>query len=120
MPRHANAPESSRPPTVVELLERVAVERGLDFEPPPEVIVEALPALTQIVERLTDRCRDVQERRWLAAALAALSHHVQASTLRELPMGGVLNDMPRGVGEWPDQPGNEPRGVLPAIKRGAK
>ncbi|WP_219420543.1 hypothetical protein [Pseudonocardia nigra] len=84
---------------MVELLERVAAERGLDFEPPPEMMVEALPALTQIVERLTDRCRDVQERRWLAAALATLSHHVQASTLRELPMGRGLDDMPQGVGK---------------------
>ncbi len=68
---------------VAELLARVASERGLDFEPPPAPVLDALPGLTHTVEDVSGRCRDRQERRWLAAALAALSHHVQVSTLPE-------------------------------------
>ena len=68
---------------VAELLARVAAERGLDFEPPPAPVIDALPGLTHTVEDVAARCRDEQERRWLAAALAALSHHVQVSTLPE-------------------------------------
>jgi hypothetical protein len=65
------------------MLARVAAERGLDFEPPPAPVLDALPGLTHTVEDVSGRCRDEQERRWLAAALAALSHHVQVSTLPE-------------------------------------
>ena len=68
---------------VAELLARVAGERGLDFERPPAPVLAALPGLTHTVEDVAGRCRDEQERRWLAAALAALSHHVQVSTLPE-------------------------------------
>lgn len=68
---------------VAELLARVAAERRLDFEPPPAPVLDALPGLTHAVEDVAGRCRDAQERRWLAAALAALSHHVQVSTLPE-------------------------------------
>jgi hypothetical protein len=68
---------------VAELFARVVVERGLDFEPAPAPVIDALPALTDIVEGLAGRCHDAQERRWLAAALAALSHHVQAGALTE-------------------------------------
>jgi hypothetical protein len=72
-------------PAVAELFARVAVERGLDFEPAPAPVIDALPALTDMVEGLAARCRDAQERRWLAAALAALAHHVQAGALTEPP-----------------------------------
>jgi hypothetical protein len=58
----------------------VADERGLDFEPAPAPVIAALPRLTLAVEDLAGRCSDVQEQRWLAAALAALSRHVQVST----------------------------------------
>jgi len=68
---------------VAELFARVVVERGLDFEPAPAPVIDALPPLTGMVEELAARCRDAQERRWLAAALAALSHHVQAGALTE-------------------------------------
>ena len=68
---------------VAELLARVAAERGLDFEPPPAPVLDVLPGLTHTVEDVAGRCRDGLERRWLAAALAALSHHVQVSTLPE-------------------------------------
>ncbi|WP_219419955.1 hypothetical protein [Pseudonocardia nigra] len=89
---HPTVPESPQPPAVVELLKRVAAERGLDFEPAPEVVVEALPALARAVERVAERCRDAQERRWLAAALAALAHHVQAGTLPEVPVVQPVDD----------------------------
>ena len=76
---------------VAELLARVAGERGLDFEPPPAPVLAALPGLTHTVEEVAGRCRDEQERRWLAAALAALSHHVQVSTLPDpLPFPGSV------------------------------
>ena len=68
---------------VAELLARVAVERGLDFEPAPTPVIDALPTLTHLVEGLAARCHDAQERRWLAAALAALSNYVQAGALNE-------------------------------------
>ncbi|MHA6632155.1 NUDIX hydrolase [Pseudonocardia sichuanensis] len=55
----------------------------MDFEPAPVMVIDALPGLTQAVEDVAGRCGDELERRWLAAALAALSHHVQASTLPE-------------------------------------
>jgi hypothetical protein len=55
----------------------------LDFEAPPAPVLDALPGLTHAVEDVAGRCRDVRERRWLAAALAALSHQVQVSTLPE-------------------------------------
>jgi 8-oxo-dGTP pyrophosphatase MutT (NUDIX family) len=88
MPSHPDDPTrisvSATPPPVLELLGRVAEERGLNFEPPPAEVIDALPGLTETVENLAGRCRDVQERRWLAAALAALSHHVQAGALAEL------------------------------------
>ena len=46
-------------------------------------MIDALPGLTRAVQEVAGRCSDEQERRWLAAALAALSHHVQAGTLPE-------------------------------------
>jgi hypothetical protein len=69
---------------VGEMLARVAAERGLCFEPALASVIDALPGLTRLVEDVAARCHDAQQRRWLAAALAALSHHVQASTLTEL------------------------------------
>lgn len=68
---------------MAELLAQVAEERGLDFEPTPDAVTAELPALLHTVENLMALLDDPQERRWLAAALAALSHHVQASTLAE-------------------------------------
>jgi hypothetical protein len=81
-PRHPSE-RTSAVEAVAELLTRVAAERRLDFEPPPPPVLDALPGLTHTVEDVAGRCRDGQERRWLAAALAALSHHVQVSTLPE-------------------------------------
>ena len=66
------------------LLEQVAAERGIDFDPTPTRVAAALPGLVQVVENLAADM-DTRDRRWLAAALAALSHHVQASTLPASP-----------------------------------
>lgn len=63
-----------------ELLMRIAEERGLTFEPAPSDVTDALPGLQRTVDKIAGRL-DAQQRRWLAAALAALSHHVQAGTL---------------------------------------
>ncbi|WP_219420347.1 hypothetical protein [Pseudonocardia nigra] len=57
----------------------------MDFEPAPDLVIDALPGLTRAVEDVTARCRDDQEQRWLAAALAALAHHVQADALPTAP-----------------------------------
>lgn len=68
--------------SVEELLARVAAERAIDFEPVPVSMVDALPTLLSLVAALVERLEDPQERRWLAAALAAaLSHHVQACSV---------------------------------------
>jgi hypothetical protein len=40
------------------------------------------------------RCPDPQERRWLSAVLAALSHHVQASALADLAAPTEATDRP--------------------------
>lgn len=68
-------------PSVALLWARVAAEWGIDFEPAPAAMVTALPELTAAVEDVLGRLPDAQKRRWLAAALAALVHHVQAGTL---------------------------------------
>ncbi|WP_246633781.1 hypothetical protein [Pseudonocardia nigra] len=60
--------------TVRELLARISAERRLDFEPTPTAVAAALPELVEAVERIAGRLTEPQERRWLAAALAALSH----------------------------------------------
>lgn len=65
---------------VGELLTRIAEERGLTFEPAPSDVTDALPGLQRAVDEIAGRL-DAQQRRWLAAALAALSHQVQAGTL---------------------------------------
>lgn len=65
---------------VRELLMRIAQDRGLTFEPAPSGVTDALPGLQRAVDEIAGRL-DEQERRWLAAALAALSHQVQAGTL---------------------------------------
>ena len=68
-------------------LEHLMVRRQLALkasEPgQADAVLDVLPGLTHTVEDVAGRCRDGQERRWLAAALAALSHHVQVGTLPE-------------------------------------
>ncbi|MHA6784689.1 NUDIX hydrolase [Pseudonocardia saturnea] len=65
---------------VGELLMRIAEDRGLTFESAPAGVTDALPELQRAVDEIAGRL-DAQQRRWLAAALAALSHQVQAGTL---------------------------------------
>ena len=79
-------PEPLAPPAVgwrdqaTELLARVAAQRCLDFDPAPAAVTEALPQLVDHVEDLAGTM-DVPERRWLAAALAALADQVERTTL---------------------------------------
>jgi hypothetical protein len=89
--RDSTAPPAlpDRPPvergwqrSVDELLEQVAAERGIDFNPTPTVVAAALPGLVPVVEDLAAGM-DTGDRRWLAAALAALSHAV--GTMRLSP-----------------------------------
>jgi hypothetical protein len=67
--------------SVRELLGQVSAERGLDFEPAPALVLEVLPDLTATVEGILERCHGAQDVRWVAAALAALAHQVQARSL---------------------------------------
>jgi 8-oxo-dGTP pyrophosphatase MutT (NUDIX family) len=65
-------------------------------------VIDALPGLTRAVQEVAGRCGDERERRWLAAALAALSHHVQAGTLPEplpAPDPSHTPDLPAGAAE---------------------
>lgn len=82
MPTDTDRTTFGGPPRVEvrELLTRIAEDRGLTFEPAPANVIDALPELQRTVDELAGRL-DEQERRWLAAALAALSHHVLAGTL---------------------------------------
>ena len=59
---------------------RVAAERGIDFDPPPDAVTAVLPSLAATAEQLAAGMGE-RDRRWLAAALAALADHVQRSTL---------------------------------------
>ena len=65
-----------------ELLAQVAAQRCLDYEPPPAAVSAALPELVDQVESLAT-AMDGPGRRWLAAALAALSDQVERTTLPE-------------------------------------
>ena len=65
-----------------EALARVAAERGIDFAPIPDAVAAALPGLVDTVGRLAAGM-DERERQWLAAALAALSEHVQLASLTD-------------------------------------
>lgn len=82
MPTDTDRTTSGGPPRVEvrELLMRIAEDRGLTFEPAPANVIDALSELWRTVDEIASRL-DEQERRWLAAALAALSHHVLAGTL---------------------------------------
>ena len=64
-----------------ELLVRIAAERGIDFEPMPPRVAQALAQLARTVADLVVELPEPQERRWLAAALAALSHQTHAAAL---------------------------------------
>jgi len=83
MPTETGRITSGGDPPRVEvrvLLMRIAEDRGLTFEPAPDRVIDALLDLQCIVNEIAGRLGE-QERRWLAAALAALSHHVLAGTL---------------------------------------
>ncbi|TQM01684.1 hypothetical protein [Pseudonocardia kunmingensis] len=87
-PTSLETPSLDTADMVYALFEAVAQERGMDVESAPTVILtEALPTLTRAVHDLTRRCADETELCWLAAALAALSHHAQALSLPPVPAG---------------------------------
>lgn len=66
------------------LLEEVAAQRGLHFERTPADVTAALGGLVDTVEHLAAGM-DPQQRRWLAAGLAALGGHVETTTLPDPP-----------------------------------
>lgn len=68
-----------------ELLLRIAVERGIAFDPRPDGVDEVLSRLARSVDLAAARLPEPDQRRWLAAALSALSHQVQLSTLPDPP-----------------------------------
>jgi 8-oxo-dGTP diphosphatase len=87
-----------------ELLLRIAVDRGIAFDPRPPEIDAPLRWLAQSVDLLTARLPEPEQRYWLAAALAALSHQVRLSTQsgpppleRRLPVALAVFAGPRGV-----------------------
>lgn len=106
-------------PSVTELLARVAAERGIDFEPTPPAVVEALPGLVEVVDHLAERLHDPQERRWLAAALAALSHRAQLSALAEPHDADpqMTEERPAGTGGVAVAVVTSPLGVLAGRRR---
>jgi hypothetical protein len=66
-----------------EVLERVGDERGLPRLPPEvrEAVLGAAALTAAVAEDACGRVPDPDGRRWIAAALAALAHQVQLSTL---------------------------------------
>jgi hypothetical protein len=66
-----------------EVLERVGDERGLPHMPPEvrEAVMGAASLAAAVAEDVCHRVPDREGRRWVAAALAALAHQVQLSTL---------------------------------------
>lgn len=75
-----SAPSGGWRDRVAELLDRVAAQRCLDFEPAPAAVTAALPQFIDHVENLAS-AMDGHDRRWLAAALAALADQVERTTL---------------------------------------
>jgi hypothetical protein len=86
------------------LLLRIAVNRGIAFDPRPPQMDVALPQLAHCVDLLVAQLPKPEQRRWLAAALAALADEVRSSARTDpLPPAqqpavavGVIVD-PRGV-----------------------
>jgi ADP-ribose pyrophosphatase YjhB (NUDIX family) len=68
-----------------DLLLRIAVDRGIAFDPRPPEMDVALPWLARCVDLLVAQLPEPEQRRWLAAALAALSHEVRLSTRPDPP-----------------------------------
>jgi hypothetical protein len=68
-----------------ELLLRIAVDRGIAFDPRPDGVDEVQSWLARTVDLAAARLPEPDQRRWLAAALSALWHQVQLSTLPDLP-----------------------------------
>lgn len=105
---------------------RVAREWGIDFEPPPPELIEKLPELQQAVDRIAEQLPEAQDRRWLAAALAALVHSINAAALDD-PGTGTGPGAKPAIAGGPGKVGVEdlvavavvsgPRGVLVGRRR---
>jgi hypothetical protein len=107
-----------------DLLLRIAVDRGIAFGPRPAAMDVALPWLAHCVDLLVAQLPQPQPqpRQWLAAALTALAHEVQMSTLadplpleRRLIVALAVIASPRGAqrierrlrrGRWWSRPGS--------------
>jgi 8-oxo-dGTP diphosphatase len=83
---------------------RIAVDRGIAFDPRPPEVDATLRWLAHSVDLLAAQLSEREQRRWLAAALAALSHQVRLSTLpdppppeRRLAVAVAVIAGPRGV-----------------------
>jgi hypothetical protein len=83
-PLSSTAPPAGWQDQVTELLDRVAAQRGMDYESAPAAVTAALPQLVDHVENLATTMGS-HDRRWLAAALAALADQVERTTLPEQP-----------------------------------
>lgn len=59
------------------LLLRIAVDRGIAFDPRPPEMDMALPWLAHCVDLLVTQLPEPEQRQWLAAALAALADEVR-------------------------------------------
>ena len=81
-PPEPSAPSGGWRDQVVELMDRVAAQRCMDFVPAPAAVTAALPQLIDHVENLAT-AMDCHDRRWLAAALAALADQLERITLPE-------------------------------------
>jgi hypothetical protein len=64
---------------------------------------DVLPQLARTVEQVVARLPDPQDRRWVAAAHAALSHQAQASAHAACASGRDKRDPPSGFGGRVDQ-----------------
>jgi 8-oxo-dGTP diphosphatase len=107
----ARAAAADAAESVEVLWARVAREWGIDFEPPPPDVIDAVPELRRLVEHIVARLAQPQDRRWLAAALAALAHSVNAGALDSTD--GSIGDDP-GPGADPATDGAPGAGSMPA------
>jgi hypothetical protein len=92
-----------------EVLERVGDERGLPRLPAEarEAVLGAAALAAAVAEDACGRVPDRDGRRWIAAALAALAHQVQLSTLPP----------PRCPKDDPPAPVDPSGRVVPLVRR---
>ena len=69
------------PDARAQLVVRIATERGINFEPVPATVAHVLPQLADAVAEMVRGLSKPHELRWVAAALAALSHRTDQAAL---------------------------------------